>query len=886
LRRLLALAPLLAVCAGLLICAATAGAALPQYEYGEVARFGGFDRSAYNGGNYEGTPTPGKFLDPTGFAVDPQDNTVYVVDRTSTWATNPTSWRIQQLSPVTGEVLGTTMFTLDNNTTPRLHESYAIEGLAVDHRAGRLYALVVGAPPSSSPNYRVPVADELLAWSTEPNSSGELVAAGGLPSDSALHTTGGLVSEESQLEPEHGTPLYAPQGIAVDRLEAPGVDNPVAIEASDLNPNSGTVDVISGDTIVQQVATQPQGEKHTGDLLGSWSGASVAEALGGTSWGPHGIFDDPDGTISVLLTGADPYGTTNAYAVRLQPDLSDPVMLTSEATEAPDQDQEAMWLDEPPFTSIAGVGVSDTNGVGPEVAQLSTTVSSKADGPYAADIFTSSRVDYQFSPEAGGPQYWFEGEPEHHIRPNIGVRLLQPEEDGAISNPSGSTIVTTLGNNAPGGPCNIGAVEATLAAGANGTLWALDRGPTSETLAATKAPAGREVIELAPGAGRLCPQPSGTFTMAPEGGVSQTGESTLTVPAGTRVTFDAGAIEINYAPIATGSTGRPFAYEWDLEGGTHGGPGNEGFTKVERMKPPKYYFPPPTVSRVYTRPGRYKVRARLLSDYGAYTTPEGTIEVKPNHTHPDPRFTTAPAGAQKIAFDAASSTPGIGTLVHYRWSWGDGAEEEDNQPLVTHAYTSPGSYAVTLTVINSAYQSATSAPQTVIVEAARAARVVSPLTGPLYAIPFPLYPIPPTSPGGTPTDVSPRASFAAGAVKVRVSCPKTKTSCAGTVRVLTAAAFPASAGRGGRGRSRAKAGRLLLGQASFTLAGGQSRTLSIRLSARGAALLRAGGRLKALVLVAAHDPLGDPWSGTLRLTLRVSAQGHGSSRGHRSHRRA
>src|SRR5690242_5805733 len=75
----------------------------PSFEYGEVIRFGGFDSSAYNSGQFGGPLTRGKFLDPTGFAVDPQDNTIYVIDRTSSYKHNPTTWRIQELSP-TGSV--------------------------------------------------------------------------------------------------------------------------------------------------------------------------------------------------------------------------------------------------------------------------------------------------------------------------------------------------------------------------------------------------------------------------------------------------------------------------------------------------------------------------------------------------------------------------------------------------------------------------------------------------------------------------------------------------------------------------------------------------------------------------------------------------------------
>jgi PKD repeat protein len=873
-----ALAPLLAIFA--LSCVAPAAAsAAPEgspYEYGEVLRFGGFDAKAYDGGDYEREPTEGKFLDPTGFAVDPQDNTVYVVDRTSNWAANPTSWRIQQFKS-NGELEGVTAFTLPNVSNFATREAYAIDGLAVDHRAGRLYALVVGSPPLLSPHEEYPVAQELLAWSTTPEGK-RLVAASGvvggeLASD-PLNTGGALVGSSSQLQSKDGTRLYSPQGIAIDRLEVSGVDNPVAIEASNLLSENGLP--LRGDTIVQQVATQGQGAIHAGDLLASWSSASLAATLAG-SWGPEGIFDDPDGTISVLLEASEG-SSTNAYVAKVTPDLSKASVVDDNALSSPREDFDEAALagnPAPPFDSFAGVTISNVLGAGPDVAQLSTP-SGDADGPYTADIFTDEQLDYQFSPEHTGPEYWIEGEPEFHVRPNIGIRILQPAEGGVISTPRGGTIVNTLGNKTVGEPCNIGAVEAVLAAGADGTLWVLDRGPASDSLG-DGAVVGREVIELAPraelpsGKERLCPQPTGTFTMGVAGGPSQSAEGpALEVPAGTQIAFDAGSIEVKSQPIATGKTGKPFAYEWDFEGDAAG-----TFTaqKVLQMKGPNYYFPSSTIIHTYTKPGTYVVTARMLSDYGAYTTTSGMVVVTPNLSSPHPLFTTAVAGGQEVAFDATGSTPGIGKIVHYAWNWGDGSPvegEEAGAPIVTHAYAAPGSYEVTLTVTNSAYQSATSAPQTVVVEASKPPPSGA-LSGPLYAIPLPaLYPIPPAPHGKHWLDLAARARFAQGRIEVQVSCPKGAGRCTGTTQAQTAARFATSAKHGGRA---AKSRRLTLGQATLHLAAGRHATVVIRISKQGLTLLTRLGRLPVLVSLVAHDGAGDYGAQTLRLTLAEPAKG-------------
>jgi PKD repeat protein len=873
-----ALAPLLAIL-GLSCVTPAAAFAAPEgspYEYGEVLRFGGFDAKAYNGGDYEREPTEGKFLDPTGFAVDPQDNTVYVVDRTSYWAANPTTWRIQQFKS-NGELEGVTTFTLPNISSFLALEADAIEGLAVDHKAGRLYALVVGSLPLGSPHEEYSVAQELLAWSTTPQ-GGRLVAAPELtPKEfepDPLKTGGAMVSSSSQLQPSDGEPLHAPQGIAIDRLEASQGTNPVVIEASNLLSEDGHP---AGDTLVQQVATHPQGAKRTGDLLASWSGASVAGILGG-SWGPKGVFDNPDGTLSVLLQASNG-SATNAYVVRIEPDLSGASVVEDNAAAPPieDFDEQALSIDFPPFNSVAGIGISNPSGAGSGLAQLSIA-SGEGDGPYAADFVTNEPFDHQFSPESQGPlAYWTEGEPAEHVKPNVGIRLLDSGTNGMISTPHGGTIANTLGNKGPGEPCNIGAVEATLAAGASGTLWVLDRGPESDTLG-NGAVAGRQVIEFAPrtelppGGGMLCPQPSGTFTMGVASEPSQSAEGPpLEVPAGTQVTFNAGSIAVKSQAIATGKTGKPFAYEWDFENGSH----NESFTaqKIEQMKGPNYYFPSPTIVHTYTKPGTYAVTARLLSDYGTYTTKSGTVVVTPNLSGPHPQFTVATAGNQEIAFDATGSTPGTGKIVHYAWNWGDGSPvegEEAGAPIVTHTYAAPGSYEVTLTVTNSAYQSATSAPQTVVVEASKSPPPSSALSGPLYAIPPPaLYSIPPAPHGKHSLDLAARARFARGEIEVQISCPKGAGPCTGTAQTQTTARFATSAKRGGH---ETKPRRLALGRAAFHLAAGRHATVVIRISKQGLALLAKLGHLPILVSLAVHDGAGDHSAQTLRLTLAEPAR--------------
>jgi hypothetical protein len=866
------------------LIAASAALAEPGFEFGEVTRFGGFDSSAYNAGRYGGPLTSGRFLDPTGFAVDPVDDTVYVVDRTSSALANPTSWRIQQFSP-TGELKGTTLFTLPNEAPPRVRpNASAIVGLTVDHDARRLYALVVGSPPVSSTFAQQSFAQELLAWSTTPVAGGLLAAnaAGGgrLPPDrlssevlGSPGTVGGLVSDEEQLL-SGPSPLYEPQGIAVDPLED-GVADPVVIEAGNDHVGVGKGPPVIGDAVVQPVATAPRGGKPTGSLLASWSGLSLAGQLEG-DWGPRGISTGPDRTLTVLL-GTNETFSSNVSVVRLAANFSEATVLDSKANVPPlaDFDETPMYMDEVPFLSIAGATISDLKGAGTQVVRLSGLAPGSAVGPYAAVVFTNRPGDdTQVGPNVPpGGEYWTSGESSagEEFEANIGVRLLAPDANGAISDLQGHTIVNTLGNGARGGPCNIGAPRAVLAAGTQGTLWILDRGPQADREGANGQ--GREIIELAPGAAKGCLKPSGTFTISALGGTSKSGKETvtageesLTVPAGTQVTFSTTSVKRTH--------GKPFAFEWDLDGNPTNGPAGDGFEKVYEMQPPYYYYPPSSITYEYTRVGEYKVRLRMRTDYGVYTPPTpGTIIVTRAPHRPEASFTTTANGGPQVTFNASASTPGVGTILNYHWDWGDGSGEDESSqaPIVSHTYTQPGSYQVTLTVTNSAYQSVTSAPQTVTIAAPAPPHPAVSLNGPLYAIPAPfaLHPVPEPAPDRTPTRLRPLVRFSGGVLGVTLTCPATKQLCAGAVSVETASAV-ATPGPRRKGKDH-RASRLLLGHAAFSIPGGHTKTLAVRLSTTGMSLLKSRRHLKVLVMVSAHDSLGDPGAASLELTLNAAA---------------
>jgi len=228
---------------------APAAYATEAEPYGEVGHFGGFDGTG---------SIPGKFDLPVGFAVDPSDpstpdhNAVYVLDRTLA-KTRKTEeghldYRLQKLSS-SGSVLGSVVLPEESfKTEPAtFSEAHPLISLAVDSAKQRLYALVESIVEDGAGHY-VPVADELVAWSTVPNSTvtngtHELEKASSYNEDPVTHA--GLIA--NLLQSEASKDLYAPEGIAADPKT-----HEVVVEAQK-GVSGGP---IGGPTVLQRVITE------------------------------------------------------------------------------------------------------------------------------------------------------------------------------------------------------------------------------------------------------------------------------------------------------------------------------------------------------------------------------------------------------------------------------------------------------------------------------------------------------------------------------------------------------------------------------------------------------------------------------------------------------
>jgi PKD repeat protein len=113
----------------------------------------------------------------------------------------------------------------------------------------------------------------------------------------------------------------------------------------------------------------------------------------------------------------------------------------------------------------------------------------------------------------------------------------------------------------------------------------------------------------------------------------------------------------------------------------------------------------PVTSHAYAEAGTYNVTLGVIDSEGLWDTESRSITIYPlSASTPTASFTyspTEPLQGETITFDASESTDSDGTIVKYRWNFGDNTTVvEETDSGTTHTYTTAGTYNVTLTVID------------------------------------------------------------------------------------------------------------------------------------------------------------------------------------------
>ncbi len=123
----------------------------------------------------------------------------------------------------------------------------------------------------------------------------------------------------------------------------------------------------------------------------------------------------------------------------------------------------------------------------------------------------------------------------------------------------------------------------------------------------------------------------------------------------------------------------------------------------------------PTTTHTFVQPGTYTVTLTVTNSVGLTSTTSNTVTI---HPLPSSVFTptpTTPLVNQSVAFDGSGSVAANGSIVSYRWSFGDGSSPVSGSSATTsHTYTQAGVYTASLTVTETDGLSRTSSQQLIV----------------------------------------------------------------------------------------------------------------------------------------------------------------------------
>ncbi|HTA15850.1 MAG TPA: PKD domain-containing protein [Solirubrobacteraceae bacterium] len=823
-----------------------------------------------------------------------------------------------------GHVLASRTFTLESsNSHPGLHA----ESLAVDSAVHRVYVLIEDAPPTAENEVQGSyAADRIDAWTTGTGSrSGEsaLTPASGLDEDKlnpdplnkevgegAGHPKAGeLAGPDAAHDLQTGAANLAGdiegESLAIDGT---GESSDLALAGNEYVSSAGTISpTIEG--IVTHGAETGALDKN----LVVWHDAAKTEdtaatAIGQKSGTLYAASANPDGSLNVSLGPVTTRSSALAPAefepnmALVSGDLTETTPLLPSENVVEDNSvnfdrsaADGFFQDLPKakYQRLGESGATPSLGtLAPTVVQLSGGGSGAfPDGLYAGLIANPAEKDLQ-RPDEGlfswraaiGEESEVGGETVRTVvsPASLGIRIFDAAGDS----------LGMIGNATLGGPCNLqGGFDerfdeergsfAALVPGREGVLFALTQpdlekahGGVFSVTPADPVDAGSadQVVEFKPNDltdGQECPQPSGDFSITNESAAKpepSKGSAPLTVPAGSKLKFDASELDLR--------GGAPWAYDWSLEGEAAAGMVDLPWTLLNEFTATPgqgfgWMWPSTSAERTYSTPGVYQVSLNVINDFGTYET-QRTLTVEPTES-PVAKFTVSadPKVGQPVTLDASASTvPAHDSITNYAWEY-DGGEGENKASATTqHKFLTAGNHEITLKITD-AFHKKVEVSQTINV--AEAEKSAGPPSGEVKTEPK----IIPTKPAGTgppsptentaPTEVHAKLASvvtAQGSVAVTVSCPQTKGSCSGTIALKTASAVASSKSK------KHKASPLSLGQASFSLTRGQSKTVDVKLSSKGISLLRAKHTLKVVVTITATDPGGH--AGVEKRTVTLS----------------
>lgn len=137
------------------------------------------------------------------------------------------------------------------------------------------------------------------------------------------------------------------------------------------------------------------------------------------------------------------------------------------------------------------------------------------------------------------------------------------------------------------------------------------------------------------------------------------------------------------ASDSTGGEGYITSYKWDFD--------DDNTTTTSS----------PIITHVYSNSGNFTAILNVTNNEGKGDSISHTVTViAPPHASYS-YSPLEPEVNEPVTFDASASTPDGGTIVSYRWNFGDGNTTAIGSPILAHAFSSFGNYTVTLNITDS-----------------------------------------------------------------------------------------------------------------------------------------------------------------------------------------
>jgi PKD repeat protein len=421
-----------------------------------------------------------------------------------------------------------------------------------------------------------------------------------------------------------------------------------------------------------------------------------------------------------------------------------------------------------------------------------------------------------------------------------------------------------------------GPTYSSIAAGKDGIVFVFDPGKESPF-------AAPRVVEFGPG-GKGCPAAQASEPVAMVNGKPLSASETIT--AGTPIAFSSTLTQANALSV-----------EWDF---------GDGQTQTDSAD--EYRHTEVKLAHGLVRGGELTVTETIHTDDLATPTIVEQTKISVSATAPPPtavlegpsEVTLGGGGtlgrleyleggglgleeaaqSEEATFDAsasfASTATGPNSIKTYHWVFGDGESDTTATATVKHKYKKAGVYRVELTVTDAL--GLTSEPSTLAVKVNEPSPerpgssgniLGAPGTGTVVVVTTTSAHASSTGTGAGAahnTHAVPDAGLAStslavgstGVVDLNVTCPAGESLCVGTIalRSLGAAGASASSSSPSKGAKQRGAKALTLAAGRFTVAGGHTVSVKLRLSVRARILLARANVLRATVTIVAHDPSG------------------------------